>query len=148
MPRGSNANAADHRLEQQVVELKNKLRECEQAVKDMQAQQEQAIQEAADIGYELACLDFEEREIHRAEAIAAAVEKFEKAHMKKSLRATAVAKAAKEAPAAAPRHSQRAKAAPVAAKPAAKKARERAKARPDVEVVEPMVVSAEQDMLN
>ncbi len=143
MPRGSNANtnAADRRLENRVTELKNKLRECEQAMKDMQAQQEQVIQEAADIGYELACLDFEEREFHRAEAVAAAVEKFEKAHAKKTSRDAVVEKAAKQV-AAAPR-SQRAKAAPA---PSVKKAR--TKMRPAVEVVEPMIVSAEQDMLN
>src|SRR3990167_7169426 len=88
MPKAENANnnAALRQLKKQVAELKQQLRASQQEVQQWQAEQERALQEAADIGYEMGYLDAEEREIYRAEVVAEAIAEFEQAYVRQAPR--------------------------------------------------------------
>ncbi len=106
--------------EKQVVDLKQQLRACQQAMSQMQANQEAVIQEAANIGYETGYLAAQERTVRCAEAIAEAVAKFEQTYSEKAPRVAVSVKAkrAGRKPARKSPARRRAKAQPAAEAPA------------------------------
>ena len=92
MPRKKDSNANGRQLEKQVAELKKQLGASKKELANSKAKHAQALKEAADIGYEMGCIEAEEHEISRAKVVAEAIARFEKKYAKQSPKKQIVAK--------------------------------------------------------
>lgn len=118
MPKVKNASV-NRQLESQVVALKKQLDACRKEMANIQANRAQELQQAADIGYEMGCLEAEEREISRAKVVAEAIARFEQKYAKEVGRTSVLERADKA----------------VSTKKSVLKAKAKAKARPIKTVV-------------
>lgn len=82
MPRPKNSNAMIQRLEKQIAQLQKELKESQRDIEQSRERHAEEIDEAANLGYEMGCLDAEEREIRRAEVVAEAIARFEESYEK------------------------------------------------------------------
>lgn len=155
MPRKKDSNANNRQLENQVAVLKKQLDACRKEIASSQAKHAQALKQAADIGYEMGCIEAEERELNRAKIVAEAIARFEQKHAKQVGRGSVLERAAKKTVVAkksvkkvkvkAKAKKAAAKPSKAVSKPAAEIVRKKRPAKPvqpasqDVEVVETVV---------
>jgi hypothetical protein len=130
MPRKKDSNANNRQLEKQVAVLKKQLEACQKEI----AKHTQKLKEAANIGYEMGCIEAEEREISRAKVVAEAIARFEQKHAKAG-RGSVLERAAKKSVVA----KKSAKKVKAKAKPAKAK---KAAAKPAKAVAKPAVKPA------
>lgn len=74
----------------EVRDLQKQVKKLQQAIADLEAQRLADIEMAAETGYELACIEAEEKELRRAAVVAEAVLDFEKTYESKAKTAKAV----------------------------------------------------------